>query len=107
MSDYVVDVGPMSRRASIDYSRQADVLLVVVNDDNASRLGTIPAKTYEAMALGRHVLGVVPRGSDVETLLESYGDATICNVADPDEIFVGLSRLVERHGRGGLMAPRP
>jgi glycosyltransferase involved in cell wall biosynthesis len=104
LSDCVVDVGQMSRHQSLDYSRACDVLLVVVNNDNPSRRGTIPAKTYEAMALGRHILAVVPDGSDVAALVDGYGDATICNVDDPSDIHRGLSRLMDAHKTGCLIS---
>ena len=94
---HVVDVGALSQQRSIEYSLGCDVLMVIVNDDNPSRRGTIPAKTYEAMALGRHILAIVPPLSDVSPLLEEYGNATICNVNDSNDICSGLMRLMAAH----------
>ncbi len=56
------------------------------NNIHPSRRGTIPAKTCEAIALGRHIFAVIPPGSDIVELLEEYGNATICNVDDIEEI---------------------
>jgi glycosyltransferase involved in cell wall biosynthesis len=107
LDDCVVDVGAMSRQKSIDYCLKCDVLLVVVNNDNMSRKGTIPAKTYEAMALGCHILAIVPSPSDVTPLLTEYGNATICNVEDTNDIYQGLLGLVQAHNAGALVSAVP
>ncbi len=96
----VQDVQSMPYQQSIEYSKKADVLLVIVNNQHPSRRGTIPAKTYEAMALGRHVFALIPPQSDVRELLEEYGNASICNVDDIDEIYKCLAVLVTSHKNG-------
>ncbi len=102
LNDFIRDVGTMPHEESLRYSRTSDALMVIVNNDNPLRSGTIPAKTYEAMALQRHILAVVPPNSDVRALLEEYGNATLCNVDDPDEICAGILELVTRRTTGQL-----
>jgi hypothetical protein len=97
LEQHVINLKNMSYRQCIEYSMKSDVLLVIVNNENPSRWGTIPAKTYEAMALGKHILGIVPLRSDVRELLNEYGCATICDVDDPENICDGLVRLRELH----------
>jgi glycosyltransferase involved in cell wall biosynthesis len=100
----VKDVHSMTYQQSMDYSKAADVLLVIVNNNHPSMLGTIPAKTYEAIALGRHIFAMVPAGSDVVELLAEYGNATVCNVDNVEEIVKSLLGLIEssRELNGGL-----
>lgn len=100
LESIVHDVQSMSYQLSIEYSKKADVLLVIVNNQHPSRRGTIPAKTYEAMALGSHVFALIPSQSDVRELLEEYGNASICNVDDIDEIYRSLLVLITSHNNG-------
>ena len=100
LENVVQDVQSMSYRQSIEYSEKADVLLVVVNNEHPSRRGTIPAKTYEAMALGRHILAIIPPESDIRELLEEYGNASFCNVDDIDDICRCLMALITSHNNG-------
>ncbi len=92
----VKDVKNMTYQQSIEYSNATDVLLVIVNNDHPVMRGTIPAKTYEAIALARHILAIIPAGSDIAELLAEYGNATVCNVDDVEEIvqsLIGLNRV--------------
>jgi glycosyltransferase involved in cell wall biosynthesis len=103
IEDVVRDVGIMPHLPSIEYCRRSDVLIVMVKNDPPGSQGTIPAKIYEAMALGIHVLGILPLGSDAAKLLAAYGNATICDADDADDVqraFVELRKqFVEHNGR--------
>lgn len=102
LNDCMLDVKMMSYEDSVRYSLSSDVLTVIVNNDNLSRLGTIPAKTYEAMALQRHIFAIIPNNSDVRELMEEYGNATISDVSDVDDVCRGIGRLVRLHYNGEL-----
>ena len=93
----VKDVQNMTYQQSVEYCKAADVLLVIVNNNHPSMHGTIPAKTYEAMALGRHILAIIPVESDLVELLKEYGNATVCNVDDVEEIFQCLIGIIDSH----------
>jgi len=95
LEEIVKDVRSMTYQQSIEYSKNADALLIIVNNEYPAMRGTIPAKTYEAMALGRHIFAVIPPESDIRELLEEYGNATACNVDDIEEIARCLAALIE------------
>ena len=102
LQDAVVDLGVLSYQESIETSRQADALLVIVNEEHSAMLGTIPAKTYEAIALHKHIFAIVPLRSDVRSLLTEYGNVTLCDVNDPDDVYRGLCALISRYHAGKL-----
>ncbi|HET9515863.1 MAG TPA: glycosyltransferase [Gemmatimonadales bacterium] len=101
---YVQDVGHMSQMASVDYSTQCDVLLAMVNAASPVYRGTIPGKVYEAIALGRHLLAVLPRGSTVGDLIDDPRTGTMVDVEDFDALYRALLRLLELHRTGQLNA---
>jgi glycosyltransferase involved in cell wall biosynthesis len=100
------DVGHMSQPASIEYSLQCDVLLAMVNASNPLYAGTIPGKAYEAIALGRHLLAVMPPGSVVGELIADAGNGTLVDVNDLDDLDRALRRILELHRTGRLNADR-
>lgn len=51
--------GPAQGREVMDYYRHADTCVVSLRDDWKSFETTIPSKTYEVLAVGRHVTGIV------------------------------------------------
>lgn len=51
--------GPAQRREVMEYYRDADTCVVSLRDDWKSFETTIPSKTYEVLAVGRHVTGIV------------------------------------------------
>lgn len=101
----VTDVGVMTHQDSVAYSARCDVLLVLVNNENAARPGTIPAKTYEMMALGRHILAIVPAASDVAALLAPLPGTTVCDVDRPHDIAAALRTLARSKREGRLNPP--
>lgn len=98
----IQDVSFIPFKESIEYSFKSDVLLIMVNNSFYLQRGTIPAKTYEAMALGRHILAIVPKESDVKELLMQYGNATICDVDDIDDISNKLIDIIKKYQDGEL-----
>lgn len=87
----VVDLGPLDQASSLRQCRLADALMVVVKDEFAYR-GAIPAKTYEAMATGKYVLGLLPREGDVVEILEGYPGSVLGLSSDVAE----LERVIEK-----------
>jgi glycosyltransferase involved in cell wall biosynthesis len=105
LHEFVADVGALGYEEGIDRSKRADALLVIVNNDHDIRRGIIPAKAYEAIALGKHVLAIVPFESDVKDLLTEYGNATICDVDDPDDICRGFASVMSLRDKSRLDNP--
>ncbi|NKX55367.1 glycosyltransferase family 4 protein [Arthrobacter mobilis] len=62
---------PANRTAVMEYYRRADTCVVSLRDDWKSFESTIPSKTYEVLALGRHVTGIV-RG-EARKILDDSG----------------------------------
>lgn len=96
LDDVIVDVGYRTQDEAQRLSAEADALLVLVDAEGSGRAGIIPAKTYESMALGRHVFAIVPQHSDVRPLLDDYGNATVCG-QDRAAIARALEALLDRH----------
>ena len=51
--------GPAHGRDVMEYYRRADTCVVSLRDDWKSFETTVPSKTYEVLAVGRHVTGIV------------------------------------------------
>ena len=60
--------GPARRLEVMEFYREADTCVVSLRDDWKSFETTIPSKTYEVLAVGRHVTGIV-RG-EARTIIE-------------------------------------
>jgi glycosyltransferase involved in cell wall biosynthesis len=87
----------MTHLDSVAFALRAHVLLVTVNPSAGLARGIVPAKTYEAMALGKHILCLAPAGSDLEELLAEYGNASFADSSSPDAICKAIKKLVEAH----------
>jgi glycosyltransferase involved in cell wall biosynthesis len=92
----VHDVGYLSKADSLAQCERADVLLIVVNATQPISAGVVPAKTYEYMALGRHILALLPVPGDASDILKTFEGATVCHVDDVDSIATSLSFLINR-----------
>ncbi len=102
LEDLVQNVGHMSRDDSIRYSLGCDVLIAMVNDANPLYRGTIPGKAYEALALGRHLLAILPKDSVVGPMIEEAKNGTLVDVGDPDATYHAVVRILERFEAGTL-----
>lgn len=105
LQNCVQDIGMMRYQESVERCIESDVLIVVVTRGQSINAGIVPAKLYEALALGKHILAIVPRESDVRTLLANYGNATVCNAEDLCEIAARILRLQADFLRAGSTAP--
>jgi glycosyltransferase involved in cell wall biosynthesis len=94
ITDMVSDLGYLPRAEAMSHCASADVLLIAVNIGNRLHRGTIPAKTYEAMAFGKHVIALLPTDSDVRLLLEEYGNATVLEAPTMQQVAAALTRLL-------------
>lgn len=102
LGEHLIDIGHQSHAASIQHSLSCDVLLAMVNDTNPLYRGTVPGKAYEAIALGRHLLALLPAGSVVEAMVREVGNASFCPVGDQPALLATMRRLIERHERSDL-----
>lgn len=102
LGEAIRDIGRRSLSECVEYSIQCDVLLAMVDATNPLYRGTIPGKTYEAMALGRHLLALLPRDTTVKELVEECRNGTVADVEDPDDIYAGVIRILDLFGKGLL-----
>ncbi len=102
LEEHVSDVGHMSRTDSIKYSLGCDVLLAMVNANNPLYRGTIPGKAYEALALGRHLLALMPKHSVLAEMIEAAGEGTLVDVSNPNAIYEGFAEVRRLFDSGKL-----
>jgi hypothetical protein len=95
-------LGKLPRREARQMIAEADVLLVIQNRDPVSG-ETIPSKTYEYLASGRPILGLVYRNPELAALLRQAGHSAV-EVDDVSAIAQELGRLYERWRQGELKA---
>lgn len=101
-----VDHGVLSHDESVQKCLAADALIVSIRDVDSVHAGFIPGKTYEAMALGQHVFGILPKVSDARSLLEEYGNATLCRGTTAEDVATAMQQLLARFDAGGHALPR-
>jgi glycosyltransferase involved in cell wall biosynthesis len=97
----VVDVGRMSQVHSVLYSLGVDVLLIMVKPGGVDATGTIPAKTYEALALGKPILCIAPRNSDVAALVSEHPESIVVDPGDVRALADALTGFAARCARRG------
>jgi glycosyltransferase involved in cell wall biosynthesis len=82
--------GYRQHREAIRDMAQAQALLLTTPPNDGGRL-CIPAKTFEYLAFGRHIISVVHPGTALVRILEKAGNATIVRHGDR----AGLVRAIE------------
>ena len=101
--EWIRDLGPMGHRQSVEHCLNSDVLLVLANPDPVYR-GTIPAKLYEALALGRHVLAIGGPDWDVAPLIEESRNGSMVGASDLEALRQAVLRISQLHRSGCLNA---
>ena len=94
-TDVDVTVQPtVTHERAVEFVLEADVAVVI----NAPETGgdmALPSKLFEALALGRPVLGLTGLASDTARLLERLGQGTgIAPPDDPAAISAAIERLL-------------
>lgn len=80
LGDVVEYKGYLNHNQSVKLLMDADVLFLPLHKSGDKDPLIVPGKTYEYMASGRHILGLVPKG-DCADFLTNYKNAT---VVEPD-----------------------
>ena len=102
----IVDrTGRVPHAEAVTAMRSADVLVLVLGADDASR-DIYSAKLPEYLAAGRPVLGLVPEGV-AATVLREAGHAKIVDPTDVSGVKVALLELFRRHMAGTPAQPDP
>ena len=103
ISDWLHDYGPLSQTRSQEISRAADVLLVAVRADLVTSRGVVPAKLYEALALGKPILALVPDPSDVRDILSEDIESVCVDPRLENEILQAIYQLAVTKRNGTLV----
>nr|WP_242703645.1 glycosyltransferase family 4 protein [Arthrobacter sp. D5-1] len=87
---------PMHGSAVLAKYREADTCIVSLRDDWKSFETTVPSKTYEVLAVGRHVTAIV-RGEAERIILDAKGGDVVA--ADPEAVAKLWRELAQDRGR--------
>lgn len=68
LNDYLKTVDYVSHKEAIQFQRKSQVLLLIEIDSEVTKC-IIPGKLFEYMVSNRPIIGMGPKGSDVETIL--------------------------------------
>ncbi|MBX3395239.1 MAG: glycosyltransferase [Phycisphaerae bacterium] len=87
---FVRELGYVPHKSAIRELLRADALFLMTPTNAGGRL-CVPAKLFEYLAFGRHVIGLVHACTSVERILAESSETTIVRHGDAD----GLSRAIE------------
>ena len=84
---------------SVRHQMEARLLVLMPYLDRGM---TVPAKLYEYMAAGVHILAIGVHCKEIESLLRAYGNATVLRQDSAGEVADALDTLYERWREGEL-----
>jgi len=90
---------------ALQAERDADVLLLFMQDKGARSAAFVPQKTWEYLAAERPVLALVPPDGAAARELRAAGVAELVGADDADGALAALRRLADRHAAGTLAVP--
>lgn len=99
LSDNVVEKGYVEHRESVGLLLASDVLWMTMSDDISA-----PGKLYEYVGTGKPILGLVPKGSLAERMLQDYGASTVVAPNDVKQLTFKLTDLYCKWKSGTLNA---
>lgn len=93
--------GYVPHTEAVRHIRLAEALLLPLHGlAKGARSRIVPGKTYEYLATGRPILGLLPEG-DARELVERSGVGVVAEPCDPGDIVRGLRELEGVVGRSG------
>ena len=101
LDDVVQHVGRLSHDECVAFEARCDALLVTSAKVEGGRDYCIASKTFEYLATGRPILGIVTEGEQRDFLASSGGAVT----ADADDVAAS-ARAIEGLITGGAVPPR-
>ena len=105
LGPHVLDLGPQPHARTLALMQGADGILVPLRHA-ATTGGAIPAKAYEAMALGKPILLVADPAGDAAELARAYGRAVIASSTDAEDVARALDTFA-RQPASDVAAPVP
>jgi glycosyltransferase involved in cell wall biosynthesis len=104
IADIVRLLPPIAYREALQDCAQADALVLF---QAASCNHQIPAKVYEYLRLGKHILALTPVVGDTGALLSMTGGATIVDLQDEAAIYKALPTFIDAMRTGKHELPNP
>ena len=103
-SDFMSEAGYLPHHQAIAEMARADALLLMTPPNEGGRL-CIPAKTFEYLAFGRHVVAAVHPDTWLAGMLKAAGNVTLTS---PDETGLrrALASVFDSWKSGKLQSPR-
>lgn len=92
----IVETGYVAHRTALEHVAAADLLILVTPEGAGGRL-CIPAKTFEYLAFGGHILAMVHPGTTLDRLLRRADGCAVLYDRSPAAIARALGDAYDRH----------
>jgi len=99
------DVGYCSHEEAVAEMARADVLLLTTPANDGGRL-CIPAKTFEYLAFGGHLIALAHEGTAMARILADAGNVSLLYRRDPEAMARVIERCYDAWHTGSLDEPR-
>ena len=101
LKDNVKILGHISRSEALARMRQAQVLLLIINDEPNAQ-GRLPGKLFEYLASRRPILVLGPDGSDAASILHELQAGSTCGYRDYGSTKATILGLYEKYLKNDL-----
>ena len=91
----------ISRKEALAGMRQAQVLLLIINDEPNAQ-GRLPGKFFEYLASRRPILVLGPEGSDAASILHELHAGRTCGYRDYESTKATILQLYEKYSKNDL-----
>jgi len=102
LHDKVKILGHISRSEALVGMRQAQVLLLIINDEPNAQ-GRLPGKFFEYLASRRPILVLGPEGSNAASILHELQAGWTCGYHDYEATKATILRLYEKYVKNELL----
>lgn len=99
LEDYVQLEGYVSHQKAIQLQREANVLLLIEIDSQATK-AIIPGKLFEYLAARRPILAIGPEDSDIQSIIENTSSGNYCTYIQEEAIREFLLQHFNRYQKG-------
>jgi glycosyltransferase involved in cell wall biosynthesis len=100
LGDVVEACGYRTHEETVQYQRQADVLLLILPTSGGE--GAVSGKIFEYLGSGRPILALVPPGGAAADLLRECGSGLVVPPENVDAIAGGLRQMYDAWAAGQL-----
>lgn len=105
MPEWLTFTGYLDHASALRLAATATCAVVVVPDCRHGRM-SVPAKTYELLALPTHLLALVPPGSDTERIVSASAAVSMAPFEDADRVAGTMEAIIDAGMNGSLAGER-